>query len=445
MAVNSVSPQMARLHQYYDFINDLKGGSDSIIGAGDKYLSKGLRESKLSFDQRLKHARYIDFFNPTIEAMTGLIFSDKIVYEDLDPKLEPFIENADSIGTHYDLVLSKLFKGALEYGLQFILVDMPQGQRESLADEAGIEPYTTLISAMNVLSYKSEVINGKTVLSQIVIRELIEEDVDEFETEVVEQFRVLNRGYYRIFRGGEKQGFTVVEDGETGLNYIPLFALNLDDDGGFLDAKPPLYELGTLCKYHYQDYSEMSYALFTANVPIRTMVGVSEQESKGMEISHNTVMRSDNELAKFDFWIFDPKAIKFTADELEKLRGEIAKAGIGAISGKSQMTATENVLDNIKTESKLQTHARKLRDVAELVLMCVADFKGMNTDNTGRVNINIKLSADVDATYLTAVSGMFAKGAISLDTMYTMIQTGKMPDNFDIEEEKSKIAVGTLE
>ena len=445
MAVNKVSPQMARLHEYYLFINDLKGGSDTIIGAGDKYLSRGLRESKLSFEQRLKHARYLDFFNDTVRGITGLIFSDKITYEDLDTKLEPFIENADSIGTHFDLVLSKLFKGGLEFGLNFILVDMPKGERTSLADEVGIEPYTTIINPMNVISYKSEVIAGKTVLSQIVIRELVEEDVDEFETEVVEQFRVLNRGYYRIFRGADKTGFNVVEEGETGLDYIPLFALNLDDDGGFLDAKPPLYELGTLCKYHYQDYSEMSWALFNANVPIRTMVGVTKQEAEGMEISHNTVMRSDNENANFDFWIFDPKAIKFTADELEKLRGEIAKAGIGAISGKSQMTATENILDNIKTESKLQTYARKLRDVAELVLMCVADFKGMDTDNTGRININIKLSSDVDASFITAVTGAYAKGSMSLDTMYTMIQTGKMPDNFDIEDEKSKIAVGVLE
>ena len=445
MAVNTVSPNMTRLYKYYDFVNDLKGGADAIIGAGDKYLSRGLRESKLSFEQRLKHSRYIDYFNSTVQSITGLMFSDKVVYEDLDPKLQPFIENADSIGTHFDLVLSKLFKGGLEFGLNLILVDIAKGEKQSLADEVGIEPYSTLINAMNVISYKSEVINGKTVLSQIVIRELVEEDIDEFETEVVEQFRVLNRGYYRIFRGNIKEGFGVVEEGETGLDYIPLFALNLDEDGGFLDAKPPLYELGTLCKYHYQDYSEMSWALFNANVPIRTMVGVTEQEAKGMEISHNTVMRSDNENANFDFWIFDPKAIKFTADELEKLRGEIAKAGIGAISGKSQMTATENVLDNIKTESKLQTYARKLRDVAELVLMCVADFKGMNTDNTGRININIKLSSDVDASFITAVTGAYAKGSMSLDTMYTMIQTGKMPDNFDIEDEKSKIAVGVLE
>ena len=443
--VNKVSPQMAQMHSKYQLINDLKGGADAIIGAGDKYLSRGLRESKLSFEQRLKHSRYIDYFNSTVQSITGLMFSDKVVYEDLDPKLQPFIENADSIGTHYDLVLSKLFKNSLEFGLGFILVDIAKGEKQSLADEVGIEPYATLINAMNVISYKSEVINGKTVLSQIVIRELVEEDIDEFETEVVEQFRVLNRGYYRIFRGNIKEGFGVVEEGETGLDYIPLFALNLDEDGGFLDAKPPLYELGTLCKYHYQDYSEMSWSLFTANVPIRTMTGITADEAKGLEISHNTVMRSDNENAKFSYWEYDPKAIKFTADELEKLRGEIAKAGIGAISGKSQMTATENVLDNIKTESKLQTYARKLRDVAELVLMCVADFKGMDTDNTGRVNINIKLSSDVDASFITAVTGAYAKGSMSLDTMYAMIQTGKMPDNFDIEEEKSKIAVGVLE
>lgn len=439
---NFLSPSVQQRQSQYQFMDDLIGGRESVVAKGETYLPKSPMENDTMFKNRLKHSRYSDLFNTTVSGISGLIFSKPITYQGVPKELEYFINNADSTGTHFDLVLSRAYKKGLQKGLAFAVLDK--------TNEFKAEPYAVIYDASQLVNYQTEQVEGKTVLKQITFVETITVPVEgsRFQTKEVKQYRFLFRGGYTLYKEVENEQtkeitYEQIDEGKNVLNYIPCFILNLDENNHFMDAKPPLLEMGYKIKDLYVNQSAINYSLYQANVAIRTASGVREEELKGMEITDHTIIRADHEEAKFGFWTFDPKGIESYQSETERIREEIAKEGLNIVSNSSQVTATKEVLDNLKTQSKLNTMVTKLEDFANWILWCSLDLKSRNTPtegSQGKVSISVSLDKPLDAQEINAYSSMVAKGQMSLDTMWKQLEEkGALPSSFDADVEKEMI------
>lgn len=433
---NVVSDKVNIMMSKWKFIDHLSGGRDDIIANGNTYLPQGASEEDKSFENRLKHTKYTDLYNPTIKGINGLIFQKPIEYEDLNPKLEPFIENSNKTGVHFDLSLSKSMKQSLRYGITYVLMDIDKAG-ESLSDDN--TPYMVHIHPSNVINWKME--NGKLI--QVTIREFIEEDLNEFETQIIEQYRVLRIGEYYIYRTDKtnKNTIDVYESDFTGLDYIPLFNLNLDDENEYMEATPPFYNMGWSCIDLYQLESDSKNSFHIASVPMFSATGVQAEEMNKLVISANTALSSNNENAKYGWIDYEAKALKFSKELSSEIKADIAKEGLNTVTGQTQVTATESVIDNIKTQAKLFHWTRKLRDFAEQLLVCAADLKGLDTESVGSVNIDISsIKGKLDAQDLALYSNMVGQGQMSVETMWSMLaKDGRLPVDFDKDVERERI------
>ena len=271
MSLLYTSPIVTNSIPYWEFINDIIQGGEGIKSRGEAYLPKEASENKTSYATRLARSTFLDSYNPTVDGISGLIFKNPIVYgDDIPTQLNPFIENADMQGNHFDILLEDLFKTALHKGISFALMDAPNTEApKSRAEEIkkGIKPYAVIIQPENVEAWKTETINGQIVLTMVKIKETAEVDDPSniYATKIVERRRVLYRGSWQLWEMGDN-GDVLVGEGNTNLDHIPLFALNLNARG-FFSSFPTFYDLGKLNVDHYQIFSDSRHSAHTASVP----------------------------------------------------------------------------------------------------------------------------------------------------------------------------------
>jgi multidrug efflux pump subunit AcrA (membrane-fusion protein) len=133
-------------------------------------------------------------------------------------------------------------------------------------------------------------------------------------------------------------------------------------------------------------------------------------------------------------------AAKADIDHLEK---QMSVLGLSLLAGNkpTAQTATESLLDTVKEESDLATAARSLQDALELALQYTAAYEGIEA---GSVSLGSTIS---DLTLTPEEMRVWIEGAnkvFSLDTIYSVFQAaGKLPEDFDAEQEKLAIEADT--
>lgn len=439
-----INATTTKLQIYRNFIDDLTLGSIGIKAKNDTYLPREQSEKEQSYKARLSRATYFDSFNPTINGLVGLIFKNPIIYsDDIPSQLNATIENADMQGNHLDIIIENFFKKALQKGLSFCLVDMPKGEPTSKADEInmGIRPYLTLIEPSNITSWKTEIINGQLVLSQVKIRESVEIDDpnNKFATKLVTRYRILERGSYQVWEENDGAD-SLIEEGNTKLNFIPLVALNLNEQG-FFDAIPPFYDLGDMNIAHYQIFADSRHASHTASVPFYFGSGIASEDVKDLVISPNTFFATHNEGASIDIVDYKGEGVAVNATLLDRIENRMREIGLSVITQDGNVTATEVSISSTQSQSKLNSYVRALEDSVELILLFAAKMYGQNSGGSISIDADI-LSQPLTAQDVIALNNMVTSGNMSLDTMYKMIASGsfRLEGDFDIDAEKELIS-----
>ena len=446
-----IQPTLSNKLKYYKKIDDITGGAVKIKEAGTVYLPKEDGEAEKSYISRLSKATYFDAFNSTIDGLSGLIFKNSIVYgEDIPIQLESMIENADAQGNHMDVLVERMFKKALQKGLSFALIDLPKAENvKTRADEQklGIRPYVTIIAPENITSWKTRVENGQLILSQVKIREFIEEEdpANPYGTKTIEQYRILEIGSYTIIRKDEKQKQDVmIDEGSTGLNFIPLVCLNLEG-GEFFSAMPPFIDLAELNIAHYQIFSDSRHSAHISSVPVLKMFGFDKEDMKSVTISVNKAITSTNEKATVEWLDYAGGGVAVNEGLLQKIETKMREMGLSVISQDKTLTATEVNISSSQSQSKLNGYVRALIDAVELMFQMSARMYGVEDGGSISVDADI-LSQPLTAQDIIALNNIVTAGNLSQDTMWKMIGSGsfRLPDDFDAEIEAELISQSGL-
>ena len=164
--------------EYY--IRSYNGGYDYMIG---QYLSRYNLELDNEFNQRLANTPCDNHCRNIIQIYSSFLFRvrpsrDFGNMED-EASLESFLKDADLEGNNLNSVIKHAQNYASIYGHCFMVLDKPNIQTETKADELDqdIRPYVSIVTPENVLDWNFErQPNGKYELNYLKIREEVDRD-----------------------------------------------------------------------------------------------------------------------------------------------------------------------------------------------------------------------------------------------------------------------------
>jgi hypothetical protein len=439
---SKVSTQVSAMQGYWSVISPLLGGTKSMREAGTAVLPQFPKEDTTSYDIRKNQSTLLPVFNETVKNMLGRVFAEPIqLGDDVPEEIKAQAENIDLQGNRIEQWCVDWFKIAMERGLCSVLIDCPQAKDiKTKADEkkAGIRPYAIIIQPTQWLGFKSKKVNGVVQLTQFRYMESVEEDSGDFDTQLVQQVRVLECGKWTTYRKNDKGEWYQNDTGITKLAYIPLVTFYTKRTG-FMTAVPPLMDVAYLNIKHYQSQSDQDNLLHVARVPILATIGADD--TKQLSIGSNSVlslpMGGDGKYIEHS-----GKAIEAGRDSLKDLVMDMIMSGAKLLQKDRQANKTVNQVEEEVAESTspLQMMAENFEDAIDQVLHIFSDWQ--NLGEAGHTEVRGNFSDDAQGVDKDFLLAMCIAGCLSKQTLFSEIQRrGIISDEYTWEKEKPNLTI----
>lgn len=440
----------------WDLVDTLWGGTRAMRDAGKLYLPQEPAEDEAAYFNRLGRSVLTPYYPDTLKKLVGKILKRPVVLEDDVPaSVLRYVDDVDAQGTDINEWTRKVALAAYNHGVTFILVDYPNTER--LQQERGqpltredelrgtVRPYAVHVLAPQILGWKSEVVNGQVVLTQVRILMRTEEDSaeDEFTQVEVKRVHVWEIGRVRIYREvtdeDGKTNWLLESDNTVTLDRIPIIPVY----GQFVDfmkGEPPLLDVAHLNVTHWQSDSDQRNILHVARVPLLFGSGLGDQERGDFQIQVGpNTMTLGPQGSDMKFVEHSGAGIEAGANDLDEISQRIAKLGLNMVVRRASgdVTATARALDQSETDSPLGMFARHLESKLEEMLDWFGWYLGNGEDGGGHVTLHKDFSISMrDADDIKALAEMRARGDLSQLTYWEELRRrGLLHDEFDPERE----------
>ncbi len=333
----------------------------------ERYLPRFPHENQFIYEHRLAHSTWNDKFKKTIEQDLAGVLS-KLSIAELPPSLEEHIENVDLNGNSLEVIIKILDVLALRDGSAFCLIDYPNGaipQNELQNRRSGNRPYLIPIPRKQVVNWKYNNFSGGLNIEQIVLKRQIKQNIGRFGSEYVEQYLVLEPGQYEIYQSSnnpsQASDFTLVDQGKTGLPFIPIVGYSLHAADPFL-ADIPLKAIADLNLQLYRLDADLKWSHHLANCP--TLVykeppPTNDGQKKDRTPDQVKIGAGQVIFTRGDvYWLeLEGKTLESTMKMLSLTSEEIDRKSIGYLTGLmgKQKTATEISLNASQAEANLMS------------------------------------------------------------------------------------------
>jgi hypothetical protein len=454
---STLSPSAKRQLPAVLMLRDLVEGAEQVRARGPVYLPQSPGEAPNNYNDRLDRSVFFEFIGDTIEGMTGMVFrKDPVLGDDVPPQVVEQWENLDNAGTSGDVLIREIFQDAITAGHAAILVEFPATRGlQSLRDEQGdgqgeypIRPYWVPIKKENILSWRTSVEQGVTVLRQIVLKEC--SYVPDGAYGEQEQTR------YRVFYNeAGVVGFTLLEVLQSRVvvevdrgTYptqptIPIVEVRTSGRRGLFDSRPPLQGLGYLNVAHYQQWSDQATSIHKTCVPIFVRIGFEAPvDGQGNRVTLGPDSGLDLPISGDAKYVsHDGASLGSVKASIDDLVAQIATLGLSMLASEKRVaeTATAKRIDKSATDSALAVTARGMQDAVEQALLIHARY--LNVDDGGSVEINRDYeNLTLDAQQIGALSALVVNGHLTIETLWKMLAAGNvLPDDFTPDDEKAAL------
>lgn len=367
---------------------DLMEGGEHMRVLGERYLPKFPQETEDDYDARRASTWLFDGVGKTIEDLSGKVFDIPIRLDETNTDLDIWAYNVDLEGRDINQFARYVFDEAQAAGISYIMVDAPprpEGLTRVQAAQGNFRPYFVHLKLEDVYGYKWQVIDNTPMLTQIRIGERISEETgDEFDPEEVQQIRVLTLPVengrivgtvnVRIYRQNEKEDWVLYDEYGTGMTKIMVAACDLGRTGFFM-AKPPHARLAEINLAHWRSQSDQANIMHHARAPMKYFHGYSRDDLEGFAESAGYAFWSSNENAKVGVVEHSGAAIDAGRTELKDMEFQMQAMGLQLIVSRSGgSTATGDMIDENKINSRLGMWADNLKDTLELCFMWMAEL-----------------------------------------------------------------------
>lgn len=380
----------AAMLDYWKQTTAILGGIKAMRAAGKEYLPQFPKEEKSDYDFRLTQTKMTNIFRDIVESLTSKPFEQEITFEKDDKNVVPetvinLAEDVDGSGNNLTVFAKSVFFNGIAQAIDWIFVDYPNvSERPIITREdqkkSGIRPYWSRVLAENVLEARSEIINGREILTYIKI----------FEPGTPNQIRIFERSetgqiVWRVYEKSSKSvnEWVEVENGNITIDVIPLVPfITGQREGRTFEINPPLRDASDLQVDLYQQESALKFTKVLSAYPMLAGNGVKPEKDKAGNISPISVgpMRvlyapPDGSGASGQWSFIEPAATSLTflkkdISETQQDLRELGKQPLTAQSG--NLTTITTAVAAGKSRSAVSAWALALKDALEnaLVISC---------------------------------------------------------------------------
>lgn len=443
-AVRKPSAAVEECIKHLPMLRALMAGTEAMRAAGPQFLPKWPNEADTSYKRRLETATLHPVFKRTAIVMAAKPLSRAIQQKDVPGSIEDMLNAVDPEGNSLHSFMSDVLLDLMAGGLSGVLVDYPhkpRGIRTAAQEKAfGGRPYFVRYPPGTVLGWRSKVIKGRTVLTQLRLLEYVIEDTGLFDENTVEQVRVLTPGAWQVWRKKEttirEEEWMLYDEGTTSLKVIP-FVFFYGTKTGFGCGETPLLELAYQNVEHWQSASDQQTILHIARVPILFMKGFGEKEK--LTVGASTAVKSTNKDADLKFVEHNGLAIEAGRKSLLDLEERMRQAGAEMLVRRpGKVLATQIHSEDDAQKSILQ----RIVEVAETSLNQCLQFMGLwiGEKKVGEVS----LYKDFSTTTLSEAAAqllldMGIAGKLSNETLFDEMKRRDLisPDReWDVEKDR---------
>lgn len=382
-------------------IETLLGGTAAMRFAASEYLPQHAEESDDNYNERLHVNVLFNAMEITLNHFVGRPFSDPVKpNNDVPDDIVEHLNNVDLQGNDITTFCRDWFRCGLAKGFCHVMVDMPQMNPEAmpqtLADDRaeGRRPFWIRIEPENMIFAEAEVIKDPQTgelrewFTHVRLRENVIERVG-FAEVIRERIRVLIPGSFQVWQKvkqkGKKETWMVVEEGETGIDFIPIVTY-YSQRNGFQMSKPPLEDLAFLNVRHWQSMSDQINVLTVARFPMLAVAGATDQSGTSMRIGPRQLLATKDPNGHFYYVEHTGESIKAGWDELERLEESMEAYGSTFLKKKpGNETATGRALDSAEGVTPLQDMISRFTDTVNNALRIHATW--MNQKESGTVTV----------------------------------------------------------
>jgi hypothetical protein len=433
-------PDLADAETAWSLPRALMGGTTAMRAAGIAYLPREAAESEEAYKARLNRSVLFNAFAKTVQDMAGRVIAKELsLGDDVPGSIKTWAENIDLTGTHLSVFAAKVFADAIITGATHILADTPAEPGDNRATQA--RPYLIHVPQEAVIGWAHTQTAGGVELSSFRFLETVEEQ-DGFAVRRVDQIKELLPKAFKVWRKNDKKEWYIYQSGVRGLGEIPIATIYLNRSA-FMVGKPPLQDLADLNVAHWQSDSDQRNILHVARVPI--LFGAGFPDDAKLVIGSASLTRATDVNAKLSYVEHSGAAIGSGRDDIKDLEFRMQAMGLQLLVPQPKQTATGEVRDDAKENSRLSQWADALKDGLENALVFMAKLGGLGNDG-GSVVVNKDFGVSArGAVDIQAIIAAHAAGLMSRETaLREFLRRGFISDDLSVEDELERVAAETM-
>lgn len=456
---------------YWTLCDDVEAGTKRLRDKAADYLPRFEAESLKDWEARLSMTFVDDHYAQTLEDLVGMVCAEDVA---LDPKTAPkqileYMDDVDGEGNALAVFARELLNDAIDEGHAAIYTDYPNTpalrdalQRDlTLADvrERNLRPYWAKYKASDILSWRYAKMGSVYVLTKVVLRERVTQNVGLYGSTTVHQYRIVEQATvldareqvvslgpisFTVKQKAEstnpKSDFIIVEEGKIqGPKQIPLRIVYGGKKLGRMHSRPFLIGLAMTNVEEAQVKSDYAAVMHKCNIPTPVFIGrrpdangqmAEIQMGQGIDISQGG-----------DAKMLEPSGAALTAtrDRLGDIRLQLRRQGATLElddQRRRQLTATEASINAAQRNAKLGKAARSLRDALEGAGGDMAAFENVPLPKGGKLGFIVNTdfsSGSFDPIFVAACHDAFVADALPLEDYLYVLKHGELPDDFDAE------------
>ena len=435
MAVNSTHKSYDKYASQIKLVRDIIDGDTAIKNT--KYIPKLPKQTQPEYDSMVARPSYDGFVMRVLDGYTGLSFSKSPTY-DVPSKLETLMQDLD-LNDSNDVDMAQTIVNEIFITSRVgVLVDYSNGGISEPVNGAVAEqylrPYMKIYTNESIINWKIK--NNQTSL--VVLSEMVDIDINEYEVETVEEFLVLaldEAGYYftRRYRLDKDKKEVLVQapiyitQNNQKMRYIPFWCatpMKLDIE----PSKPPLYDMASCNLSHIKLKTDLYHALwFTIPTPYGS--GISNHKD-AITIGASEFQLFDHPQAKLQYLEFTGAGLAPIKEELETIKRTIGQLGAEFLRETSNSQESTDTVA-MRTAGDRATLISVIDTASRLMTVALKEMaRWLNVDSE---SVSYKINTDYSLTemnpqMITAITAMHQTGIYSDYDMFTALKKGEMID-----------------
>jgi hypothetical protein len=420
MAVDTKHDDYILMEPEWQKCLDFADSETKVRSKKELYCPRPTGQDDQEYNSYMNRASLSMFFKKTLETYRGMATRVPAYVTDAE-KVEDFLANVTGSGKDLTQYIYTLLGSFFKTGRCGTLLSLPQGLTNS-------DPMFLFYNEMSIINWREVVKDSQTVLSEVRLREVVEESRDEFVYEETTQIRVLDldeNGLYRVRVYGEdgSQIGKAIEPkiDNKRLDYIPFVF-----HGGVAVKSPFLIEIVDLNKHHFRQTCEYYNAMYRTSQGQYWLAGVDEKEIP-TQVGGSIIWAFGDADATANLLEPAGDGLKDYSDSRKDIKETISALAVNLVlNGTGEQTATQANIDSSNQTAALAGIVNQISEDITRLLDWACEWMDKEC---GAVKINTDfISKQMTPEMIREVRQSWLDGAISYETMWANLQQGEIAD-----------------